>query len=78
MFESTKKTLLDLEDAVRFLENGIFNEDKEEDVAAFINADNIISYFELHLTESMMKDKYIDVKKLAKIVLAVNDDLREA
>ena len=77
MFENTKKTLLDLEDAVRFLENGNFNEDKEEDVAAFINADNIINYFELHLTESMMKDKYIDVKKLAKIVLAVNDDFRE-
>ena len=78
MFENTKKTLLDLEDAVRFLDNGNFNEDKEEDVAAFINADNIINYFELHLTESMMKDKYIDVKKLAKIVLAVNDNFKEA
>ena len=78
MFENTKKTLLDLEDAIRFLENGNFSEDKEDDVAAFINADNIINYFELHLAESMMKDKYIDVKKLAKIVFAINDDFRKA
>ena len=72
MFENIKKTLSELEDAIHFLENGNCDEDKKSDVTAFVNAENIINYFELHLAESMMKDRYIDVKKLAEIILAVN------
>lgn len=77
MFENTKKTLLELENAIHFLEKGIFDEEKEEVVAAFINAQDTIDYFELHLAESMMKDKYIDVNKLAKILLVIKGNFNE-
>lgn len=58
---------LDQFSSVANSENAMTGDFNEEEM-------DILEYFELHLAEALMKERFIDAAKLAKIILAAKGD----
>ena len=74
MFKDVRRILDEFEKALNDLKVGV--DDSDEGVRVYTNAENTFNYFELHLAECLMKNRYINAKKVAQIILAVkgNED----
>lgn len=75
MFDNIKNILNKFEKALNDLKIG-FNDD-DEGVRGFKNAEDTIDYFDLYIAEALMKDRYINAKKVAKIILATKEERNE-
>lgn len=75
MFDNIKNILNKFEKALNDLKIG-FNDD-DEGVCGYKNAEDIIDYFDLYIAEALMKDRYINAKKVAKIILAAKEERNE-
>ena len=75
MFDNIKNILNKFEKALNDLNFG-FNDD-DEGVRGYKNAEDTIDYFDLYIAEAQMKDRYINAKKVAKIILATKEERNE-